>query len=546
MFLEHFGLIEQPFGVTPDPRFLHLGRKHREALASLVYGTETNRGFLALIAEPGMGKTSLLYQYLEGLRGKARTAFLFQTDCDSRDFLRHILVDMGIDPSGRDTAQMHAMLNEELMREMRAGRRFILVIDEAQNLSEDTLESVRLLSNFETPWMKLMQIVIAGQPQLADRLTRPCLAQLRQRISSVIRIEPLTPDEINTYIDHRLWVAGYTGAPLFTVGARLKIAKHSGGIPRNINTICFNAMSVALGQGAKQVDAKMVDEAANDVEMESLVQTKARAARVVVAPSKPAALRLALPESSRRARPMTYAFAAFCVAMLFGTFTWIGWERGMHLDPIRTVASAARGVSSAAGAGVRSLESSVSELLQRGDGSGAESAVARQAQPDPAPESVESPTAAPTPAPIEPEAPDALSAAITTAPPAQPTLLSATLDDEPAAAPVAPTVAQVSSVPFTRRFVRSSVPAGFSNNDSVLVVAVSRDTRLREICLQYIGKDDRWTLAETYALNPTLHGAALIHAGERVELPLYLRDDFVAERTIAAQITTRAEREVKP
>ena len=234
MFLEHFGLIEQPFGVTPDPRFLHMGPKHREALASLVYGTETNRGFLALIAQPGMGKTSLLYQYLEGLRNKSRAAFIFQTDCDSEDFIRHILIDLTLD-SGKDLPTMHAMLNEVLLAEMRAGRRFILVIDEAQNLNERVLESVRLLSNFETPWMKLMQIVIAGQPQLAERLTRPSMAQLRQRISSVIRIDPFTPGETNDYIDHRLWVAGYSRGPLFTVGARLMIAKQSGGIPRNIN-----------------------------------------------------------------------------------------------------------------------------------------------------------------------------------------------------------------------------------------------------------------------------------------------------------------------
>ncbi len=389
MFLEHFGLIEQPFGVTPDPRFLHMGAKHREALASLVYGTETNRGFLALIAEPGMGKTSLLYQYLEGLRNKARTAFLFQTDCDSRDFLRHILVDLGLDPSGRDMAQMHGMLNEELTREMRTGRRFILVIDEAQNLTEDVLESVRLLSNFETPWMKLMQIVIAGQPQLADRLTRPCLAQLRQRISSVIRIEPLTAEETNTYIDHRLWVAGYSGAPLFTVGARLKIAKHSGGIPRNINTLCFNAMSVALGKGAKQVDTKMVSEAANDVEMESLVQTRARSARVVVSAARPALLTRSLSESDRRVSPMVYGYAAFCAAMLFATFTWIGWERGMHLDPLRSVRSAAARTSALLAERAQWMRESANELLQRGDGSDAESSVSREAKPDAAAESVE-------------------------------------------------------------------------------------------------------------------------------------------------------------
>jgi general secretion pathway protein A len=526
MFLEHFGLIEQPFGVTPDPRFLHLGKKHREALASLVYGTDTNRGFLTLIAEPGMGKTSLLYQFLEGLRGKARTAFLFQTDCDSRDFLRHILVDMGLDPSGRDVAQMHGMLNDELTREMQAGRRFILVIDEAQNLTEDVLESVRLLSNFETPWMKLMQIVIAGQPQLADRLTRPCLAQLRQRISSVIRIEPLSAEETNTYIDHRLWVAGYGGAPLFTVGARLRIAKHSGGIPRNINTLCFNAMSVALGQGAKQVDAKMVAEAASDVEMESLVQTKARAARVVVSAARQPAFLPELEAGDHRVPTMMYVFAAFCVAMLFATFTWIGWERGMRLDPVATVGGALAKTSSFVADRAEKFGRFANELLQRGDGSDAEAQIPQNQEPVATSESVELPPAEPTAtrAVVEP------GAALVTIPATVPSVVLA----KPATTPAA---------------LRASVPAGFSDNDRILTVAIQRDATLRQLCLQYLGKNDRWTLAETYGINPLLNGAQVVRQGQRVQLPLYLRDDFAtqaSERTVAAQMPVRNEREVKP
>src|ERR1700733_12322735 len=217
MFLNYFNLAEEPFGVTPDPRFLFLGKQHREAMASLSYGTESDRGFVALIAKPGMGKTSLLFHFLEGLRDKARTAFVFQSDCHRRELLRHILSDVGLDATGKDLPAMHDMFNRLLLEEMRAGRRFVLVIDEAQNLEEKALESVRLLSNFETPWMKLMQIVIAGQPQLAERLKRHSMAQLRQRISSVTRLEPFTAQEINAYIDHRLWVAGYAGAPLFTV-----------------------------------------------------------------------------------------------------------------------------------------------------------------------------------------------------------------------------------------------------------------------------------------------------------------------------------------
>lgn len=270
MYLDYYKLAEQPFGVTPDSRFLYLGPKHREALASLLYGTESNRGFLALIAKPGMGKTSLLYHYLSYLRDKARTAFVFRTDCDSREFIRHLLIDLGIDVAGMDLPAMHDCLNRLLTEEMRAGRRFVLVIDEAQNLDEKVLESIRLLSNFETPWTKLMQIVLAGQPQLADRLASPSMAQLRQRVSMVIRIEPFTAQEVNAYIDHRLWVAGCEKPSFLTVGARKLIADHSEGIPRNINNLCFNAMSLACALQRKTIDRDIVREVIADLDLEPL------------------------------------------------------------------------------------------------------------------------------------------------------------------------------------------------------------------------------------------------------------------------------------
>lgn len=473
MFLDHFGLIEQPFGVTPDPRFLHMGVKHREALASLLYGTDCNRGFLALIAEPGMGKTSLLYQYLEGLRGKARTAFVFQTNCDSRDFMRNILGDLGLDYSGKSLPAMQAMLNELLLAEMKAGRRFILVIDEAQNLEERVLESVRLLSNFETPWMKLMQIVIAGQPQLAERLTQPSMAQLRQRISSVIPIEPFTPEEINAYVDHRLWVAAYSGPPLFTVGARLAIAKHSGGIPRNINTLCFNAMSVAYGASARQVDAKMVLEAAADVEMESLLPKPQKRSRVVVMRRTPEPLPpLTVPatattpthRNSSGPNRMAAAFATFCVLLLLGTFSWIAWDRGERTPPFDVLMAATPPVP---------------------------------------------------PAIVEPEQPDG-----STGNEAEPSAVAARPGSNSAGAIVAN-----SKVPVGLSS-RASVVAGLSQNDEVLTVVVEKKVTLRQLSLQYIGRFDEIVLGEIYTLNPSVHDASHIEIGQRLRLPLYLRKDF--------------------
>lgn len=328
MFLEHYKLLEQPFGVTPDSRFLYLGPKHREALASLLYGTESNRGFLALIARPGMGKTTLLYHFLSYLRGKARTAYVFRTDCDSRDFIRHVLLDLGIDIPSNDLPAMHEALNRVLTEEMQAGRRFVLVVDEAQNLDEKVLESIRLLSNFETPCAKLLQIVLAGQPQLADRLASPTMAQLRQRVSMVIPIEPLTYEEVNAYIDHRLWIAGSNAKnPVFTVGARKLIAEHSEGIPRNINNLCFHAMSVGCALKRPSIDRDIILEVIADLDLDRL-RTKSmgvhssasRASEPVHASASASA-----PISTPAARTSLISSWTSRVAITAGVLMLLGW-----------------------------------------------------------------------------------------------------------------------------------------------------------------------------------------------------------------------------
>jgi general secretion pathway protein A len=258
MFLDFYRLQQQPFGVTPDPAYLYPSRTHCEALDSLTEGILDGRGFLALIAEPGMGKTTLLYQVLEGLRDMARTAYLFQTQCDSREFFQYLLSELGVDTRGMGLVGMHNKLNETLFAEMLAGKRFVLVVDEAQNLADPVLETVRLLSDFETSHTKLLQIVLAGQPQLEEKLAHPRLAQLRQRITVLSRLEALSSEETARYIDHRLRVAGYRGEPLFTPEAVAAIAESSGGIPRNINNICFNALSLGHAEAREMIAPETV------------------------------------------------------------------------------------------------------------------------------------------------------------------------------------------------------------------------------------------------------------------------------------------------
>jgi len=269
--LDFYQLREQPFGMSPDPRFLHLGPSHREALASMAYGIKMNRGLMALVAPPGMGKTTLVFRLLEHLKQSARTAFLFQTQCDSAGLLQYILNDLGINTRGQDFVGMHQQLNSLLVDEARAGRRLVVVIDEAQNLDEDVLETARLLTDFETPSQKLLQIVLAGQPQLALKLKQPRLAQLRQRICAVGRLGPLALPEVGDYINHRLQVAGCAAMPLFTPAAVFQIFAISEGVPRTVNNLCFNAMSLGYALGAKKIDADLVTQAATDLDLEPLV-----------------------------------------------------------------------------------------------------------------------------------------------------------------------------------------------------------------------------------------------------------------------------------
>ena len=268
MLLQYFGFQEEPFGATPDPRCLYPSHTHREALASLEYGFHSNRGFTAMIAPPGMGKTTLLYRFLESIRDSARSVFIFDIDvqCGPREFVGYILRDIGITP-GKSSAEMHAQLSDALITETRAGRKFVVVIDEAQNLSDLVLERVRLLSNFETSRGKLMQIVLSGQPQLSDKLMQPSLLQLRQRISTICRIDPLSAEETVAYIGYRLKQAGYDGEPLFANDALKLITEASQGTPRTINNLCFNALSLCRALNSKQVDGTMVSEVIADLQL---------------------------------------------------------------------------------------------------------------------------------------------------------------------------------------------------------------------------------------------------------------------------------------
>jgi len=270
--LSFFALNQQPFDVTPDPACLYLSSSHSEALASLKQGIEHFRGFMMLVAEPGMGKTTLLHKLMEELNETARIVFLFQTQCNSRELLCYILNELEVDHSGMDAVAMHRALNQALLEEMLRGRRFVLIVDEAQNLQEPVLETIRLLSDFETTHSKLIQIVLAGQPQLAETLMRDSLVQLRQRIAVLSSLKSLSVAETAEYVDYRLRASGWSGQQIFTADALKQIAESSGGVPRSINNYCFGAMFKAFQLGLQVVDADTVKEVAGTLNLESLVR----------------------------------------------------------------------------------------------------------------------------------------------------------------------------------------------------------------------------------------------------------------------------------
>ena len=266
MILSHFNLHAQPFGVTPDPGYLYYTPTHREALAGLLYGIESGLGFIALTAEPGMGKTTILIEALTRLGETARTVFLFQLIQTPTELFRALLIDLGEEDPQGTLIDLEMRLNEILVKQNESGQRLVVVLDEAQNLDHSVLEAVRMLSNFETARHKLLQVILCGQQQLADRLAEPELLQLRQRISIFATLKPLTQLETASYIEHRLKVAGYESSnPLFTQRAISLIALYSGGIPRNINNLCFNALSIGYALGKNAIDAEAVREVIGDL-----------------------------------------------------------------------------------------------------------------------------------------------------------------------------------------------------------------------------------------------------------------------------------------
>ena len=259
--LAFFGLQQKPFSPTPDPHFLYPSPGHREGLAQLLYGVQEHKGFTLLTGEVGTGKTTLLRTLLTRLDGNTASAFVFDTTLPFEGLLEYILEDFGVAKPGESHTQRLIALNRFLIERHRVGQSTVLIFDEAQNLDLRALEQIRLLSNFETPTEKLLQILLVGQPELLDTLDRPELRQLKQRIGLRCRILPLTPEQTRDYIRTRLRIAGARDLGLFSDAAIIRIAEHSGGIPRVINTLCDHCLLIGYADQIRRIDRTIVDEA---------------------------------------------------------------------------------------------------------------------------------------------------------------------------------------------------------------------------------------------------------------------------------------------
>lgn len=265
MYADYFGLDEAPFAITPDPRYLYLGKRHAEALAHLLYGVREGGGFVLLTGEVGTGKTTLTRCLLDELPPEVDVAVLLNPRLDVTEFLEAICQELRIEvPDNAGNRRLVDALNRYLLDAHARGRRTVLIVDEAQNLSADVLEQVRLLTNLETAKTKLLQIMLIGQPELRDLLARPDLRQLAQRVTARYHLEPLACSELTEYVHHRLGIAG-ARAPLFGTSAMKTVWKLSDGIPRRANILCDRALLGAWSAGLREVTPRLVRQAAAEI-----------------------------------------------------------------------------------------------------------------------------------------------------------------------------------------------------------------------------------------------------------------------------------------
>lgn len=267
MYRTFYGLMRSPFEMTPDPAFLYLGEAHREGLATLVYAVRARKGFVLLTGEVGTGKTTLLHALLAQLDSSTAAAFLFNPRLEPLDFFQMLFEEFGIETPCRTKGEYLLALNRFLIERLQKNQPALLIIDEAQNLSPEMLEEVRLLSNLETPTSKLIQIMLVGQPELKEMLARPELRQLRQRIVLRHEIRPFDRAETQAYVEERMRLAGYTGPGVFSRSGVDEIHRVTGGVPRLVNIVCDSALLLGYSRDRASLSRGEIREVAGDLDL---------------------------------------------------------------------------------------------------------------------------------------------------------------------------------------------------------------------------------------------------------------------------------------
>jgi type II secretory pathway predicted ATPase ExeA len=268
MYKEFYGLRANPFNVNPDPRYLFLTRHTEEALACLTYGIQSRKGFVLLTGEVGTGKTTLINKLLEWLRlQQVATAFIFNSRLNVPQFLDYMMADFGIPCDSKLKSQILLRLYNWLLDRYRAGETAVLIVDEAQNLSDEVLEEIRMLTNLETFTEKLLQIVLVGQPELEQKLKQPQLRQLRQRLTLRAKTHALTLEETKAYVQQRLRIAGSNGQQIFEPEAVTAIHRYASGIPRVINLLCEHCLVSSFVDQQKMIRPAVVEGVARDFDL---------------------------------------------------------------------------------------------------------------------------------------------------------------------------------------------------------------------------------------------------------------------------------------
>ena len=265
MYLDFYHLKKAPFHITPDPEFLFLSLSHKAALGALVYGIEERQGFVALIGEVGLGKTTILRSYLERVdQSQLTPIYIFNSNVSFSDLLKTLCREFGIEVLTEEVADTVNRLHHVLIEEYKQGRNVALIVDEAQHMPIETLEHLRMLSNLETSTQKLIQIVLVGQPEFDAKLNNHALRQLKQRLVIRGTIAPLTDEESRDYINYRLAKVVMVDEPIFTKGALREIIKHAQGTPRAINVLCTNALIQGFGYHKRPISTKIIKEVVAD------------------------------------------------------------------------------------------------------------------------------------------------------------------------------------------------------------------------------------------------------------------------------------------